>query len=151
MIVKVLRFLLRKKIILPVMLIIVGIYISTFIAINIHITTQQKLASIKYDHFYDFELVPKKPQGELIVYPDLVNIYNHLGEKLGEMMNTPLVYSSNRKGIVREPLIEVQVYGWVWKESLGSDGKLNVPENIRYRSNSQIIARLSSGTLSACP
>ena len=59
------------------MLIIVGIYISTFIAINIHITTQQKLASIKYDHFYDIELVPNKPQSELIVYPDHVNIYNH--------------------------------------------------------------------------
>jgi len=129
------------------MLIIVGIYISTFVAINIHITTQQKLASIKYDQFYDIELVPNKPQGELIVYPDLVNIYNHLGEKLGELMNTPLVYSSNKMGIVRDSLIEIQVYGWVWKESIGSDGKLIVPENIRYRSNSHIIARLGSGTL----
>jgi len=129
------------------MLIIVGIYISTFIPINIHITTQQKLANIKYEQSYDFELVPYKPQGELIVYPGYVNIYNPQSEILGELKNTPLVYVSNNLGIVRDSLIEVQVYGWVWKESIGSDGKLNVPENIRYRSNSHIIARLGSGTL----
>jgi len=146
MIVKVLRFLLRKKIILPVILFIVGIYISTFSAINIHITAQQNLGSIKYDQFYDIELVPNKPQGELIVYPDHVNIYNHLGEQLGEMSNTPLVYTSNGKGIVRDSLMEVRGYGWVWKESIGGDGKLIVPENIRYRSNSHIIATLKSGT-----
>jgi hypothetical protein len=62
-------------------------------------------------------------------------------------MNTPLVYSSNSKAIYRDSLIKVQVYSWVWNESLDINGKLNVQENIRYRSNTHIIARLNSGTL----
>ena len=47
-----------------------------------------------------------KPEDELIVYPDPVNTYDHEGEKFGELMNTPLVYSTNRKAIYRDSLIK---------------------------------------------
>jgi hypothetical protein len=101
---------------------------------------------IKYDQFYNIEMVPNKPEDELIVYPDHVNIYDCQGEKFGELLNTPLVYCSNSKEIYKDSLIKVKVFGWVWKESLDSNCKLNLPENIRYRSNTHIIARLNSGT-----
>jgi hypothetical protein len=146
MIVKALRFLLRKKTIIPLMLFVVGIYISSTIVANIQVTRQQKLGEIKYNQFYNIDQAPNKPEDELIVYPDQASIYNPQGEKFGELMNTPLVYSTNSNGIFKDSLIYIRIYGWAWKESLDSDNKLNVPENIRYRSNSHIIARLKSGT-----
>jgi hypothetical protein len=120
---------------------------SSFLLENISLNKQEKIARIKYDHFYNIELVPNKPEDELVVYPDHANIYNHRGEKFGELMNTPLVYASNIKRIYKDSLIMVRIYGWVWNESLDGHGQLIVPENIRYRANSHIIARLYTGTL----
>ncbi len=144
---KLLRFLLKKKTILSVIFFLIGFYIPFFTEANIQLTRQQKIGEKKYHQFYNIELVHNKPEDELIVYPDPVNTYDLSGEKFGELMNTPLVYSTNRKVIYRDSLIEVQVYGWVWKESLDPDCRLNVKENIRYHSNTHIIARLNEGTL----
>ena len=147
MIVKVLRFLLRKKNILPALLILAGSFISSFTATNIYITRQQEIAQAKYDQFYNIEMVPSKPENGLIVFPDHVNMYSKHGEKFGELMNTPLIYSLSSPRTCRDSLLEMQVFGWVWKESLDGKGRLQVPENIRYRSNSHIIARLDQGTM----
>jgi len=99
MIVKVLRFSLRKKTILPAIFFLIGIFMSSFFLENIYLNKQQKIGEIKYDQFYDIELVPNKPEEELIVYPDHASIYNRQGEKFGELMNTPLVYCSNTREI----------------------------------------------------
>lgn len=144
---KLLRFVLKRTTILSVFIFLIGFYIPFFIEANIQLTRQQKIGEKKYHQFYNIELVHNKPKDELIVYPEPVNTYDPSGEKFGELMNTPLVYSTDRKAIYRDSLIKVQVYGWVWKESLDSNEKLNVPENIRYHSNTHIIARLNEGTL----
>ena len=144
---KLLRFVLKKTTILSVIFFLIGVYIPFFIEANIQLTRQQKIGEKKYHQFYNIELVHNKPEDELIVYPDAVHTYDHEGGKFGSLMNTPLVYSTNRKAIYRDSLIKVLVYGWVWKKSLDSNGKLDVPENIRVRANTHIIARLNAGTL----
>ena len=144
---KLLRFVLKRTTILSVIFFLIGFYIPFFIEANIQLTRQQKIGEKKYHQFYNIELVHNKPVDELIVYPDPVHTYDPSGEKFGELMNTPLVYSTNSKAIYRDSLIKVQVYGWIWKESLDPDGRLHVKENIRYRANTHIIARLNAGTL----
>jgi hypothetical protein len=81
---KVIRFFLRRTTILSVAFFLIGIYIPFFIEANIQLTNQQKIGEIKYHQFYNIELVHNKPEDELIVYPDHVNIYNQTGEKFGE-------------------------------------------------------------------
>ena len=83
----------------------------------------------------------------MIAYPGSANIYNLQGETFGELMNTPVVYSLNSLEKFQDSLINVLVFGWVWKESVDENCKLIIPENIRCRANTHIIARLNSGTL----
>jgi hypothetical protein len=90
---KVIRFLLRRTTILSVIFFLIGSYLSFFIEANIQLTNQQKMGEIKYHQFYNIDLVHNKPEDELIVYPDHVNIYNRAGEQFGALINTPLVYS----------------------------------------------------------
>jgi hypothetical protein len=135
---------LRKKPVFSMIIFLTGCYISFAISENISITGQQKSAEKKFYEYYNVELVPVKPVNEFIAYPKKVNIYLS-GQKTGELINTPEVYS-NKSKVPSDSLIEVKVYGWVWRNSLDTFGKLICPENIRYCANSHIIARLNQGT-----
>ena len=134
----------RKKPLFSMIIFLTGCYISFAIAENICITGQQKLAEKKFYEYYNVELVPVKPVNEFIAYPKKVNIYLS-GQKTGELINTPEVYSDKSKE-ASDSLIEVKVYGWIWRNSLDTFGKLICQENIRYCANSHIIARLNQGT-----
>jgi hypothetical protein len=143
---QVIRSLLSRKTILSVFIFIFGLYVPIFIEANINISAQQEKGRIKYDQYYNVEIVHDKPENEFIVYPGHVDIYDHAGEKLGHLMSTPIVYSIKDTLMYKDSLTKVQVFGWVWKKSLHENGQLMVPENIRFRANTHIIGRINAGT-----
>ena len=134
---------LRKKPVFSLIMLLTAFYFSCIIAVNIHISRQQKIVKEKFYEYYNNELVPVKPVNEFIAYPKKVHLYLS-GNKIGELKNTPVVYSYGSK-VNSDSLMEVKVYGWVWRKNLDKFGKLICPENIRYRANSHIIARLNQG------
>jgi hypothetical protein len=144
---KVIPFLLKRRTILSLFIFLFGCYVPIFIEANINITALQKKGRMKYDQYYNVEIVNNKSKNEFIVYPGHVYIYNHEGDQLGQLMSTPVVYSINDTLIYRDSLINVQVFGWVWKKSLDENGQLMFPENIRFRANSHIIGSLNAGTM----
>jgi hypothetical protein len=115
--------------------------IIDFLAIN----KLQEEGRVIYETFYNIELVNDKPKTELTVFPAQVDFYNQAFEKYGELLNTPVVYTSDTSAIFSDSLLRVRIYGWVWKQSLDEDGRLLNDENIRYWSNSHIIGRLHAG------
>ena len=138
------RLLFRRKIILLITFFLLGNYIIIFIDENIKITQWQKLAEKKYNEFYNVELVHDKPWNQFVAHPKGVWVYTLQGEKLGQLMNTPIVYSSNKK-VDGEDYLKIEIYGWIWEESIDESGNLLVQENIRYWANSHIISKLNTG------
>lgn len=91
-------------------------------------------------------MVNDKPPEQLIVYPEQAGIYNQSGEKMGETNKITVVYLKSGEEVFLDSVKRITMYGWVWSQSIDSNSALKFDENIRYWSNSHIIARLKSGT-----
>lgn len=127
------------------MLFFMGFYVHIHTIEFFAINEIQKIAEKKYHEFYNIEMAPAKPGHVYIAFPDPVIIYDQHGLKFGEVLKTPMVYSHIKKEAVLDSLLPVTLYGWVWTESLGNNNQLLTDENIRYWSNSHVIARLNAG------
>ena len=138
------KLIIVRFVFISLLFIVYGVLIIFCLDFNINISRDQEYLRIQL--LNAMELVPDKPLNNWIVYSDNVNFYDSDGKKIGELMNNPVVYSSDSIQPINETLMYVQVYGWVWNNCIFRDSVLLVTESLKNRANSQIIFRLNSDT-----
>ncbi|MCD4678876.1 MAG: hypothetical protein K8S00_00680 [Bacteroidales bacterium] len=137
--------LLRRRIMIIVAFFYAGFMLQMCTRLNVEISQKQKVDKVKFDQYYNIDMAPEKPDHAYIVNEDHLNLYNKKGDRIGWLVNNPLIYSNNNERAQIGSWVNVKVYGWVWTESLDNKCSLKKNENIRYRANTHIITKLYEG------